>query len=85
MAGCRWIIADGIDNRGADGGCYEMRPDKANIELWNLGVNGIRCPLGVNRLVRYVGAREQCRRHARILAIPGDRERQDQMLAHAIL
>ncbi len=62
-----------------------MKPNKAGIEIWDLDGNGIRCAVVVDGLVRYVGAREQCLRRAEILADPGDRERQDQMLARAIL
>jgi hypothetical protein len=62
-----------------------MKPNKASIEIWDLDGNGIRCALAVDGLVRYVGAREQCLRRAQILAVPGDRERQDQMLLRAIL
>jgi hypothetical protein len=62
-----------------------MTRDKADIEIWDLDGNGLRCALAVDGLVRYVGRREQCLRRAQILAVPGDRERQDQMLARAIL
>ena len=62
-----------------------MKPNKAEIEIWDLDGNGIRCALAVDGLVRYVGAPEQCLRRAQILAVPGDRERQDRMLARAIL
>jgi hypothetical protein len=62
-----------------------MKPNKASIEIWDLDGNGIRCALAVDGLVRYVGAREQCLWRAQILAVPGDRERQDQMLLRAIL
>jgi hypothetical protein len=62
-----------------------MKTDKAGIEIWDLDGNGIRYAVAVGGFVRYVGAREQCLRRAQILAVPGDRERQDQMLARAIL
>ncbi|HEV8029643.1 MAG TPA: hypothetical protein VGP42_01360 [Stellaceae bacterium] len=61
-----------------------MKTDKAGIEIWDLDGNGIRCAVAVDGLVRYVGAREQCLRRAQILAIPGDHERQDQMLVRAV-
>ena len=61
-----------------------MKPHKSDIEIWDLDGNGIRCALAVDGLVRYVGAREQCLRRAQIIAVPGDRERQDQMLVRAI-
>ena len=61
-----------------------MRTNKAEIEIWDLDGKGIRCALAVDGLVRYVSAREQCLRRAQILAVPGDRERQDQMLLRAI-
>jgi hypothetical protein len=85
MADCRWITVGVIDNRVQKSGADEMKPDKANIEIWDLGGNGIQCALAVDGLVRYVGARAQCLRRAQILAVPGDRERQDRMLARSIL
>ena len=62
-----------------------MKTDKVGIEIWDLDGKGLRCALAVDGLVRYVGRRDQCLRRAQILAVPGDRERQDQMLVRAIL
>ena len=62
-----------------------MKSNKLGIEIWDLDGNGVRCAVALDGLVRYVGAREQCLRRAEILAHPGDRERQDQMLARAVL
>jgi hypothetical protein len=62
-----------------------MKPNKVDIEIWDLDGNGMRFAVAVDGLVRYVGAREQCLRRAQILAVPGDRERQDQMLVRAIV
>jgi hypothetical protein len=62
----------------------DMKTKKAGIEIWDLDGNGSRCAVARDGIVRYVGAREQCQRRAEILADPGDRERQDQMLARAI-
>lgn len=63
----------------------EMKTTKAGIEIWDLDGNGIRYAVARDGLVRYVGTREQCLQRAEILAEPTDRQRQDQMLARAVI
>ena len=61
-----------------------MKARATGIEILDLDANGVRCALAINGLVRYVGSRDECRRRAEMLTRPGDRERQDQMVARAL-
>jgi hypothetical protein len=58
-----------------------MKTPKEGVAVWRLDEN--RYAVGVNRLIRYVGSREECQRRAEILSPKGDRDMQDRGLAHA--
>lgn len=58
-----------------------MKTPKEGVAVWRLDEN--RYAVGIDRLIRYVGSREECQRRAEILTPKGDRDMQDRSLAHA--
>ena len=58
-----------------------MKAPKEGVAVWRLDEN--RYAVGIDRLIRYVGSREECQRRAEILSPKGDRDMQDRSLARA--
>jgi hypothetical protein len=62
-----------------------MKTNKTGVEIWELDGGGGRCALALDGVVRYVGARDECTRRAKILVVASDRRVQDVMLGRALL
>jgi hypothetical protein len=62
-----------------------MKTNKTGVEIWEIDGGDGRCALALDGVVRYVGARDECMRRAKILVVASDRRVQDVMLGRALL